>query len=164
MPTRSLPAAKNSASPNCTPTCRRRVIIGDRCTALAAWQNFRFFDLKSRSSGRHDPGCPAGGSFHYKYVPKTGALTESDVDYLEYAPPDAAATGYSTLRTTRFRQGSGLFAFHRARWEDIPFQYPIINALADLPVHESRSATLVESTAEGTIGDPSEGALTRAFV
>ena len=30
--------------------------------------------------------------------------------------------------------GNGSFKFHRARWEDVPFQYPIINALAALPV------------------------------
>lgn len=136
------------------------LIVGDRCTAVAAWQNFRFFDLEIADLA--DATIPAArpeGSFHYKYVPKTGALTEGDVEYLEYAPPEAGATGYSALRTTRFRQGSGRFAFHRARWEDVPFQYPIINALADLPEHEIRAATLTESTAEGTIGDPSGGAL-----
>ena len=86
-------------------------------------------------------------------------MTESDIDYLEYAPPDAAATGYSPLRVTRCRRGTGRFAFHRARWEDVPFQYPIINALADLPLLERRHAVLTESVAEGLIGDPSAGSL-----
>jgi hypothetical protein len=135
-------------------------IIGNRCTALAAWQNYRFFELAIEDlTDAPVPASAAEGSFHYKYVPKTGALTESDVDYLEYAPPDAAATGYSALRITRFRSGSGRFAFHRASWEDVPFQYPVINALADLPLLEVRQSALTESIAEGLIGDPSAGSL-----
>ena len=137
------------------------IIVGDNCSALASWRNFRFFDLQIEDlADAPIPAPQAEGSFHHKYIPKTGSLSESDVDYLEYAPPDAAATGYGPLRTTRFRRGRGSFAFHPTRWEDIPFQYPIINALAELPILESRSATLVESAAEGAIGDPSEGALT----
>jgi hypothetical protein len=135
-------------------------IAGDRYAALAAWRNFRFFDLQIADLiDGPVPALRAEGSFHHKYIPKTGALTESDVDYLEYAPPEAAVTGYSALRMTRFRHGSGWFAFHRARWEDVPFQYPIINALAELPLLETRSATVAESVAEGIIGDPSGGSL-----
>jgi len=136
------------------------MIVGDRYSALAAWQNFRFFELQIADLiDAPIPAPRAQGSFHYKYIPKTGALTESDVDYLEYAAPDDAATGYAALRMTRFRHGSGSFAFHRTRWEDVPFQYPIINALAELPLLQTRSATLAESVAEGTIGDPSGGSL-----
>ncbi len=60
------------------------IIVGDSCTALAAWRNFRFFaTLKLRISRMHLSWLPqAEGSFHHKYVPKTGALTERDVDYL----------------------------------------------------------------------------------
>ena len=106
-PTRSSPAARSSASPSSTPTYRAPIIVGDSCAALAAWRNFRFFDLEIADLTDAPIPARAEGSFHYKYVPKTGALTESDVEYLEYAPPDGGATGYSALRTTRVRRGSG---------------------------------------------------------
>ena len=34
------------------------------------------------------------------------------------------------------------FAFREARWEDMPLQYPIVNGLAALPVHEVLWATV----------------------
>ena len=95
------------------------------------------------------------GSFHYKFVPRTGALGEADVAYLEYAPPDQLATGYGGLKVTRRMLGQGSFKFHRARWEDVPFQYPIINALAELPTIETRGANVTTLAATGAIGDPS---------
>jgi hypothetical protein len=55
--------------------------------------------------------------------------------------------------------GKGSFRFHPARWEDVPFQYPIINALAALPVRETRGASVTYLAAGGTIGDPSAGSL-----
>ena len=55
--------------------------------------------------------------------------------------------------------GHGSFKFHRARWEDVPFQYPIINALAALPVLDLRGASVTSLVATGAIGDPSAGAL-----
>jgi len=51
--------------------------------------------------------------------------------------------------------GCGSFHFHRARWEDVPFQYPIINALADLPIGEMRAASVSYQSADGLVGDPS---------
>lgn len=56
--------------------------------------------------------------------------------------------------------GKGGFKFHPARWEDVPFQYPIINALAALPVREVRGASVTQLVAVGTVGDPSAGHLT----
>lgn len=59
------------------------------------------------------------------------------------------------MRIVRRSTGNGSFRFHRARWEDVPFQYPIINALADLPIREVRAASVTHQAAEGLIGDPS---------
>jgi hypothetical protein len=41
----------------------------------------------------------------------------------------------------------------------VPFQYPIINALADLPTLELRGASVTTLAATGAIGDPSAGTL-----
>ncbi|MFM9969214.1 MAG: acetoacetate decarboxylase family protein [Burkholderiales bacterium] len=136
------------------------VIIGNRYSARALWQGFQFFEMEigdlTESSDRPPvPPSPTLGSFHYKFILRTGALGEPDCAYLEYASPNRSATGYGGLRIVRRLTGNGSFRFHRARWEDVPFQYPIINALADLPIREMRAASVTYQAAEGLIGDPS---------
>jgi hypothetical protein len=64
------------------------------------------------------------------------------------------------MRVVRRMTGKGTFKFYAARWEDVPFQYPIINTLAALPLREVRGASVTHLAAVGTIGDPSAGHLT----
>jgi Acetoacetate decarboxylase (ADC) len=135
------------------------VIIGDSYYAVATWQGFRFFEIDANDLADTSAQPEPAGSFHYKFVPRTGSLGEADAAYLEYAPPNQLATGYGGLRVTRRMLGKGSFKFHRARWEDVPFQYPIINALADLPVLDARGASVTTLAATGAIGDPSAGTL-----
>ena len=135
------------------------VIIGDHYSGVATWQGFRFFEIEANGLEETAIRSAPTGSFHYKFIPRTGALGEADAAYLEYAPPNELATGYGGLRVTRRMVGQGSYKFHRARWEDVPFQYPIINALADLPVLEERGASVTTLSATGAIGDPSAGTL-----
>jgi hypothetical protein len=135
------------------------VVIGDTYSAVATWQGFRFFEIETTDLNETSARPEPSGAFHYKFVPRTGSLGEADAAYLEYAPPNQLATGYGGLAVTRRRLGHGSFKFHRARWEDVPFQYPIINALAALPVLETRGASVTSLAATGAIGDPSAGAL-----
>lgn len=135
------------------------VILGDSYSAVASWQGFRFLEIEVGNLTETSALPATTGSFHYKFIPRTGALSDSDVAYLEYAPPNGLATGYGGLRVTRRMLGKGSYRFHRARWEDVPFQYPIINALADLPALEARGASVTTLAAAGAIGDPSGGTL-----
>jgi hypothetical protein len=135
------------------------VVIGGSYSAVATWQGFRFFEIDATDLREASAAPEPSGSFHYKFVPRTGALGEADVAYLEYAPPNQLATGYGGLQVTRRLLGQGSFKFHRARWEDVPFQYPIINALAALPVRELCGASVTTLAATGAIGDPSAGVL-----
>lgn len=138
------------------------LILGEDYRGSAGWDGFRFLDFEI--AGCRDeapaPGKPVA-SFHHKYVPRTGALNQADVDYLEYAPAGQFATGYGGMTVERHLAGKGVFAFRRASWEDVPFQYPIINALADLPLLEPRGASVTYSTAREAIGDTAGGALKR---
>ncbi len=132
------------------------VILGDRYSARALWQGFQFFEMELGDLVESpDRPSQSSGSFHYKFIPRTGALGQADCAYLEYAPPNRSATGYGGMRVVRRSTGNGSFRFHRARWEDVPFQYPIINALAALPIREMRAASVTYQAAEGLIGDPS---------
>jgi hypothetical protein len=135
------------------------VIIGNTYAGSAGWLGFRFFDMEAADldEAPRDPP-PVEGAFHYKFVPRTAALGEADAEYLEYAPRSTAS---GDMRLVKKLTGKGRFAFHAARWEDVPFQYPIINALAALPVKEYRGATVSHLQATGSIGDPSAGNLAR---
>jgi hypothetical protein len=135
-------------------------ILGNSYSGLASWQGFRFFEIETHDLEEAPTSVPPStiGAFHYKFIPKTGQQGEPDVEYLEYAPP-GLVTGYGGLKITRRLTGKGSFKFHHARWEDLPFQYPIVNTLAALPVHEIRAASASHLAASGAIGDPSEGAL-----
>lgn len=134
------------------------VIIGDSYSGSAGWLGFRFFELEA--SGLEEAplsGSPGPeGSFHYKFIPRTAALGTADAEYLEYAP---RSTVSGNMRLVKKFAGKGRFRFHAARWEDVPFQYPIINALAALPVKEYRGASVSHLQATGSIGDPSAGNL-----
>ncbi|MGC3982043.1 MAG: acetoacetate decarboxylase family protein [Steroidobacteraceae bacterium] len=136
------------------------LMLGNRYAARALWQGFKFFDIQLTDLVETSITPPAPtGHFHYKYIPRTGALQEADVAYLEYAAPGENVAGYAPLSVTSKFSGTGRFQFHSARWEDMPFQYPIINALARLPLLEVRAASLTHMAANGVIGDPNGGAL-----
>jgi hypothetical protein len=135
-------------------------IVGDACAGRALWQGFCFFELElSALSERPISSVQPAGQFHYKYIPRTGRLTEAEVEYLGYCAPGENAAGYAPLSVVRELSGAGSFRFHPARWEDMPFQYPIVNAVAKLPIVEFRDARLVRMAAhlnsdgEGEIDD-----------
>ena len=134
------------------------VIIGDSYSGSAGWLGFRFFEMEASDLEEAPLVASTGpeGSFHYKFIPRTAALGTADAEYLEYAP---RSTVSGNMRLVRKLAGKGRFRFHAARWEDVPFQYPIINALAALPVKGYRGASVSHLQATGSIGDPGAGNL-----
>ena len=136
------------------------VFVGDNCTSRAGWLGFPFLqvDVDGLVEISNDMP-PLQGQFHHKYIPRTGQLDQADVDYLEYAPPTGPATGYGGLKVQRRLKGSGSIRFNHARWEDVPFQYPILNALADIALGETVAATVTFLAAEDVIGDVTGGFL-----
>jgi hypothetical protein len=115
-------------------------------TAIAAWRGFEFFRMElSRLQDVPVRPAPSVGTFQYKFLPRTGALGEADVQALQYEESMERAAGYQVPVPMSQREGVGTFAFRRARWEDLPLQYPIVNFLADLPLLEIQSASLVRT-------------------
>ena len=88
------------------------------------------------------------GLMHYKYVPRTGEWGTADAAY-----PVITPAGNSSARTLEVRKGAGKVNFHRARWEDMPTQYNIVNGLADLEVVEFRGATLTKRVGGKDLSD-----------
>ena len=43
--------------------------------------------------------------------------------------------------------------FHRARWEDLPTQYMIVNAFSDLEIKEYRGTSIAHSNGGGDLSN-----------
>lgn len=125
----------------------------------ASWLGFRFMDM--RLSGMTDVDKAdfpppleetvddiAQGLLHYKYIPKTGDWGVADAEYACLMP-----FGGSNEVTERFWRGDGTVEFQKARWEDLPTQYQIVNTLAGLDVLEWRGATVTRSIGGKDLSD-----------
>ncbi len=119
----------------------------------ASWMGFKFLDMSVKDlqelpvpTDSADPPDPSDGelrgTLHYKYIPKTGEWGIADVQYAVLSP-----AGNSDEVPEQAWLGDGTLQFHRARWEDMPTQYNIVNAFADLEINEFRGARI--STAVG---------------
>lgn len=127
------------------------------CTA--SWMGFRFLDLKldnmkavsPEDAMSPEPPPAAGllrGVLHYKYIPRTGEWGEADAAYACLSP---APTGVTPPQEAW--SGEGTVSFHKARWEDLPTQYMIVNALHELEIKEYRGAKIEHSIGGGDLGN-----------
>lgn len=96
----------------------------------ASWYGHKFLSATAAGFAPAAPSAPAGPMVFRKYVPRTGHPGEADIDCLTRSAPDGPAPVVVDSAA-----GIGSFAFHPARWEDMPTQYPIVNGLAALPLH-----------------------------
>ncbi len=135
------------------------IVLGNAYRASASWEGFRFFELEASGlveTVLQSDTPPFDGSFHYRFMPKVGAQGEADAEYMAFIPGANAGPGANGV--TRRLAGQGRFRFLPARWEDVPLQYPIINALAALPLRAFRGASVAFSAATGSLGGGLGGA------
>jgi hypothetical protein len=135
------------------------IILGNTYRASASWEGFRFFELEANDlveAPLNSDAPPLDGAFHYRFMPKVGTQGEADSEYMVFIPGVRSGPGAKGI--TKRLAGEGAFRFLPARWEDVPLQYPIINALAELPLREFRGASVTLSTSTGTIGGGLGGA------
>jgi hypothetical protein len=123
----------------------------------ASWMGFRFFDMEITDLGPPQPkprgDAAASVQVTYKYVPvgyEPGADTSKLIvnDLSKYWKESAAVEKAPLNRTVGLvdtREGTGHFTFHRARWDDMPSQFHVVNALADLPVLGVIGAEAIDS-------------------
>lgn len=115
-----------------------------RCRA--AWDTHGFCELTvSDLRPAQAPAKPAdyAGLLHFKYIPATGNWGEPDVAYVTLTPAAAEDHGYPSdggRRIVAVERGAGAIAFKRATWEQMPTQFHIVNALAELPIHSITGA------------------------
>lgn len=105
----------------------------------AHWLEHPFADLEINNL-TDSPALPspARPTFHYKYIPKTGHPGQADASYPVITP----ANNPHLVVESRF-QGAGRFAFKKSSWEELPTLFHIVNSLAEIPLKEFVSASLV---------------------
>jgi hypothetical protein len=124
--------------------------------ATASWLGFKFLDLEInhlRQLAAEELAAPApanrsAGQLHYKYMPRTGAWGTADVEYACLTP----AENSNSVVTERWL-GDGAVTFQRARWEDMPTQYMIVNTFAELEIKEYRGASVTKSVGGKDLSD-----------
>jgi hypothetical protein len=123
------------------------------CTA--SWLGYRFMDMRVRNLKPLSPEEisamskePAQGLIHYKYIPRTGEWGETDVSCITTTPP-----GGDNGVVLEMCKGEGTVQFHEARWEDMPTQCHIANALHELEIKEYRGAMMVRGTGGKDLSD-----------
>lgn len=122
------------------------VIANGRWRARALWEGFPFLAMSADDFAPAESTAAASPMMFHKYAPRTGAWGEAEIDYFTVTGADGVAPEVKSVAS-----GAGQFEFHHARWEDMPTQYPIVNALADLPLTEFGPASLVETLGGGDV-------------
>ncbi|HVB33562.1 MAG TPA: acetoacetate decarboxylase family protein [Patescibacteria group bacterium] len=122
------------------------IVLGDAYQCSASWMGFRFFELEVKRLREAPPPAEPTDTFVYKYFPKTGDWGQPDVEYMTSLAPESSQT-----KLLRRMEGEGRFEFHPARWEDMPTQYPIVNALAALPLAGFRSSSVTWTTGKSDL-------------
>lgn len=120
-------------------------------TCAAGWMGFRFLDLTVadlQEAPIEQTVAPSDGTLMLKYVPRTGAWGETDVQQVTLSP---AADPDRTIE--RRHTGIGTVRFHRAEFSDLPTMYHVVNALAALPVLEPRGGWVTQSRGGKTYRD-----------
>ena len=112
----------------------------------ASWLGFTFCDMElsdMKSVPVEEPAAPEVpegvqlGLLHYRYMPKVGEWGTADGSY-----PVITPAANPNVTVTEMFQGKGSVEFHKARWEDMPTQYNIVNGLAELEQKEFRGAMI----------------------
>ena len=122
----------------------------------ASWMGFRFLDVKVYNLRQQSAEemtalaqAPANaGVLHYKYFPRTGEWETADVACATLTP----ATTPNRVIKERW-VGEGSVQFFKARWEDMPTQYNIVNTFYDLEIKEYRGASVTKSVGGKDLSD-----------
>jgi Acetoacetate decarboxylase (ADC) len=119
-----------------------RALHGHYSTEMS-WLHFPFLKVEVWDLQEDLQPPPADplyrGMLSYKYMPRTGQWGVEDLAYATLSPP--ARHG----RVLKRFKGAGKLRFADTTWDDMPTQHHVINALASLPIHEIRAASLLDS-------------------
>lgn len=125
----------------------------------ASWEGFEFFSLLYKQRSRLDPQDGAAqlkgfgeGSLQLKYLPGVGRTSQGGAAGVTLAPY-AVPEGFSAAKPVAAYEADIEFAFHEARWQDMPTQYCIVNALAEIPVMETLNSVVLTTIGGSDLGN-----------
>ena len=81
-------------------------------------------------------------------MPRTGDWGKADSEYAVLSPEPEKPSLPEKLFTA-----TGEVNFHKARWEDLPTQFMIVNTLHELEIIEYRGARMENRIGSGDLGD-----------
>ena len=116
----------------------------------AGWMGFRFLEL-TVGALREAPApsrSPSDGLLMLKYIPRTGAWGEAELQQVTLTP---ATDPDRTIE--RHEIGFGTVKFNQATWSDLPTMNHVVNALAGLPILESRGGSVTLSRGGKSLRD-----------
>lgn len=131
--------------------------IGDEILCTACWDGFTFmrFSMTNVRPPTEDENMAVAarsadlqGTLHYKYIPCTGDWGKPDVEQAILGPKSNPE-----MRVVNTLSADGEAVFYKAAWQDMPTQYMIVNALADLTVRENLGVRITESVGSKDLSD-----------
>lgn len=120
-------------------------ISGPSAVCSANWLGFEFMrmevnDLELESAAAEPSPAHVDGVLHHKYIPRTGEWDKADCSYAVISPAETPHR-----KVIEQWSGNGTLVWNRARWEDMPTQYYIVNAIADLEVSEFVGSSMTKT-------------------
>ena len=120
--------------------------IGNEVICRASWDGCEFAkltvsDLKEVPLSELPEGHPTQGTLHYKYIPKTSAPGQADIEYAALTP--AACPNLKIDQTMIAHAAVG--HFRPSSWEELPTLVHIVNTLSELTLGDCISTSLIRS-------------------
>jgi hypothetical protein len=133
--------------------------IGDTYRCSASWQGHRFFEMELEGLRPEATPPSPRPKLVQRYVPNAfqpGPKAEQVLAFGSGLPGERRAAPDGRLPEITIescQEGGGWFAFHPARWEDMPTQHHIVETLASLPLVGFEDCMVVESTGQDDLSD-----------
>ena len=137
-------------------SCLNRLSTTVQPICFGSWLGFRFLDLSlheltevsEQEIAAQAARASGDGTLHYKYMPRTGEWGTADAEYAVLTPAHTP-----NRRVLGMWRAQGSVQWHRARWEDMPTQFNIVNCLADLEILENRGAVVTQTIGGKDLSD-----------
>lgn len=128
--------------------------VADKVICRASWDGCEFAKLTLEHVAEVPvqnlpAGHPSDGTLHYKYIPKTGAPGESDVEYAVLTPnhwPNVV------VEQTLMAQ-SAQSQFCHSTWEELPTLVHIVNTLSALSLGDCQGASVMRTHGSKDLSD-----------
>jgi hypothetical protein len=131
-------------------------LLRNRAVCAASWLSHQFCELEVADLTETElqavpqpgfVGIKSEGVLHYKYIPATQEWGSAAVAHACLSPAGAK------LKIETLRVGKGRVRFFPTSWEQMPTQFHIITALAELPQLEQREAWVMATRGGADLSD-----------